>query len=79
LGGASAQAGSEVDGTASVGTLPTFLQQALDRSRGERSYEEFQAWLESNREWRRRREFKVSSAASRSLFVPSLAVGLSKC
>jgi hypothetical protein len=59
LGGSSAQAGGDGDGTASVGTLPTFLQQALDRSRGERSYEEFQAWLESNREWRRRRELKV--------------------
>jgi hypothetical protein len=59
IGGSSTMAG-DADGAASVATMPTFIQQALEQQqRGERSYAEFQQWLTTNREWTRRREFKV--------------------
>ena len=53
---------NENDGTASVATLPTFIQQALDQEhmQGERSYAEFQEWLATNREWTKKRQLKVT-------------------
>jgi hypothetical protein len=61
--GSSTPAGGSVygdlDGGTSIATMPTFMQRAFEQQRDERTFAEFHEWLAANREWLRRREFKV--------------------